>query len=105
MSTVSNRMYQLCVHRCERYERGDIIGNGHHLAQLLAKYAEISALSNQQYQAFMSLKGRVMTAKEVGLKMKRSSKHASAILKLLMNRRLVTRDGLHYQHDASIKLD
>lgn len=105
MSTISNRMYMLCVARCERYERGDAIGNGHHLAQLLAKYAEIAALSDQQYRAFMHLKGRVMTAKQVGIKLKRSSKHASTVLRILMGLRLVKREGLHYQHDPSIILD
>ncbi len=101
MNNIANRMYSLCIARCEAYERGVLkVGNRHHLAQRLAKYAQIAALSDQQYRIFMLLKDKHLTAAQAGKKMKITSKHASACLGKLLAYGLVQRHGKVYSHDS-----
>jgi DNA-binding MarR family transcriptional regulator len=90
MSATINRMYHLCIGRLEEAEHAGHF-NGHHMAQKMSMLAQAANLSDQQYKCFLLFydKNLVLTAKQVGDKMKLTSKHASAILWKLKSLNLI----------------
>lgn len=91
MNKVADRMYELCLPRLQRIEHGEaVVNNSHHAAQLMAQYAVMASVSDQQWRIISALHKRgFATAQQLGKQLKISSKVVSAQLGKLRDIHLV----------------
>lgn len=110
MNKVADRMYELCLPRLQRIEHGEaVVGNSHHAAQLMAQYAVMASVSDQQWRIIRALhKLGYATAQQLGKQLRMPTKVVSAQLGKLRDIYLVRspeKKGGHWAMNASIAKD